>query len=328
MLEKKVNITTIGWWTGTFNVLSWLKEDKRVNLAALVAMSDSGGSTWVLRDEFGILPPWDVRRAVLALSDKSELYRKLFEYRFDKLSSVSGHTVGNLLITAMADIEEDFEKWLNSVATMFDVKGLVIPVTKEKQNLCVELEDGQKIVGESNIDVPKHNPNLRITNAFLEPKAGLNPRGKDALLNSDIIVIGPWDLYTSIVPNLLVDGIADAIKKSPAKVVYFCNIMTKHGETTGFGVKDFVDVIEKYLWKGVLDYVVVNDWYISDELASKYFDEENKKPVKVKEGNREALEHANYKVLERDLLNEKDYVRHSSDKIARVISDMIDGWIK
>lgn len=328
MLEKKVNITTIGWWTGTFNVLTWLKEDKRVNLAALVAMSDSGGSTWVLRDEFGILPPWDVRRAVLALSDKSELYRKLFEYRFDKSSSVSGHTVGNLLITAMADIEEDFEKWLNSVATMFDVKGLVIPVTKEKQNLCVELEDGQKIVWECNIDVPKHNPNLRITNAFLEPKAKLNPRGKDALLNSDIIVIWPWDLYTSIVPNLLVDGIADAIKKSPAKVVYFCNIMTKHWETTGFWVKDFVDVVEKYIWKGSLDYVVVNDWFISEELASKYYDEENKKPVKIKDSNRFDLEDASYKVLERDLLNENDYVRHSSDKIARVISDMIDGWIK
>ncbi|MCT4617567.1 MAG: YvcK family protein [Candidatus Gracilibacteria bacterium] len=328
MVFDKVNITTIGGGTGTYNVLSGLKTDDRVNLAALVAMSDSGGSTGVLRDEFGILPPGDIRRAVLALSKESQVVRKLFEYRFQKDSSVSGHTVGNLLLTAMADITGDFDEGLKQVCKMFRVQGKVIPVTTEISNLGVILENGEKVIGETNIDVPKHDPNMSIKQAFLTPEVSANTRGVNTLENSDIIIIGPGDLYTSIIPNLLVKGVSEAIKNSNAKVVYFCNIMTKHGETTGFGVEDFVSVIEKYLGEGVLDYVVVNNGYISDELAGKYYDEEMKKPVKVKDDQRSDLKKKYYKLIERDLLNEKDYIRHSPEKMCAVISDLIDGWIK
>lgn len=326
MLKEKVNIVTVWGGAGTYNVLTALKDRPDTNLAALVSMADSGWSAGVLRDEFGILPPWDVRRAVLALSEKSLLMRKLFEYRFDKDTSVSGHTVGNLLITAMTDITWDFEKGLNQVATMFDAKGHIIPVTNDLSHLCVKLEDGKVVKWEDNIDVPKHDWNLKIDEAFLDKKCELNPRGKDALLNADIIVICPWDLYTSIVPNLLVDGVKEAISESDAKVVYFCNIMTKHGETNNFEVIDFVDTIEKYLGKGVLDYVVVNNWYISEELAAKYKEKENKKPVKLKDAT--LFEEKDYKVVERDLLNENDYVRHSSEKLGEVISDIVEGWIK
>lgn len=326
MLKNKVNVTTIWWWTWSYNVLSWLKHFENLNLASVVTMSDSGWSTWVLRDEFGILPPWDLRRAILALSQESEVLRKLFEYRFEKKSSVSWHTVWNLLITAMADITWDFEAGLQEVSKMFRVKWKVVPVTKEKSDLCVKLENWEIIEWETNIDCPVHDANLLITEAFLKPEVSINPRAKDVLENSDIIIIWPGDLYTSIIPNLLVKWVREAIANSDAKVVYFCNIMTKHGETTNFEVIDFVDVIEKYLWVWNLDYVIVNNWYISEEMVEKYEEEDMKKPVKLKEMS--DFDWKTYKVIERDLLNETDFVRHKPEKLAAVISDIIDGWVK
>lgn len=325
-MTHKINITTIWGWTGTYNVLMWLKSNENLNLAAIVSMSDSWWSTGVLRDEFWVLPPWDIRRAVLALSKESLVLRKLFEYRFDKNSSVNGHTVWNLLLTAMADITGNFEDWLKEVCKMFRVQWKVVPVTLEKSDLGVILEDWKKIIWETNIDVPIHDWNIVIKEAFLEPKVSINNRAKNTLENSDIIIIGPWDLYTSVIPNLLVSWVSEAIKKSNAKIVYFCNIMTKYGETTNFEVIDFVEVIEKYLWENVIDYVIVNNWHISDEMVEKYKEEENKKPVKIK--NLDEFIGKNYKVIERDLLNEKDFVRHSSKKLALVIEDIIEGWIK
>ncbi len=328
MFQNKVNITTIGGWTGTYNVLSGLRNNEMYNLAAIVTMSDSGWSTGMLRDEFGVLPPGDIRRAILALSTESEILRKLFEYRFDKESSVSGHTVWNLLLTALADITGNFWDGIKQINKMFKVNGKVIPVTMEQSNLCVELENGLKVCGESNIDVPEHDGNLRIENAYLEPEVKANQVAKNALENSDIIVIGPGDLYTSIIPNLLVKWVAKSIKKSNAKVIYFCNIMTKKWETTWFEVKDFINVIEQYLWKWVLDYVVVNNGNISDYMVKKYHDSESKKPVKLKDKQIKEFKNAKYKIIERDMLHEQDFVRHSSKKIASIIDDLVDGWIK
>lgn len=325
-MSEKINITTIWWWTWTFNVLTWLKETHDYNLAAVVSMSDSGGSTWVLRDEFGILPPGDIRRAVLALSKQTNIIRKLFEYRFDKNSSVSGHTVWNLLLTAMADITGNFEEWLKQVCKMFSVEWKVVPVTLEKSDLWVELEDGTQIVWETNIDCPVHDGNLVIKNAFLTPEVSINSTAANVLENSDIIIIWPGDLYTSIIPNLLVKWTKEAIQKSNAKVVYFCNIMTKFWETTHFEVKDFVDVVEKYVWENVIDYVVVNNWHISEEMVAKYKHQEEKKPVKIKD--LWEFSGKNYKIVERDLLNEADFVRHNSTKLAWVIDDIVNGWIK
>lgn len=325
-MKEKINITTIWGWTWTFNVLSWLKTNPHLNLRAIVAMSDSWWSTWVLRDEFGILPPGDIRRAVLALSRENIMLRKLFEYRFDKNSSVNGHTVWNLLLTAMTDITWNFESGLKEICKMFRVDGKVIPVTLQKSDLWVILESGQEIIWETNIDVPLHDGNIKIKDAFLKPEVYINENAKNAILNSDIIIIWPWDLYTSIIPNLLVNWVSEAIKNSKAKVIYFCNIMTKYWETTNFEVIDFVDVIEKYLWVWELDYVVVNSWHISDEMIEKYKNEEQKKPVKIKDDS--IFIDKYYKIIQRDLLNEKDFVRHDSKKINSIIQDIISGWIK
>jgi uncharacterized cofD-like protein len=326
VIPNKTNITVIGWGTGTFNVLSGLKENENYNLAAIVSMSDSGGSTGVLRDEFWILPPGDIRRALLALSDESELFRKLFSYRFGRDTSVNGHTIGNLLLTAMADITWSFEAGLDEISEIMKVRGKVVPVTLEKSDLVCILENGEKIFGETNVDVPEFDTDIAIKEAYLEPKVSANSRAIETIKNSDIIIIGPGDLYTSLIPNLLVQGISQAIQESDAKIVYFCNIMTKKWETTHFDLKDFIHVIERYLWEDVLDLVIVNNGHISDEMVQKYKEEEWKKPVKVKEDD--IFEGKHYNIIQRDLLNEQDFVRHNPEKIMGVIDDIVNGWVK
>lgn len=323
-MTKKINITTIGWWSWSYSLLSSLRWNENYNLSAIISMSDSWGSTWILREEFGILPPWDVRRGVMALSEEREIVKQLFDYRYDKDCSVWGHSLWNLIITAMADITGSFDTWLKEVCKMFKVKGQVIPVTLELSHLCVRLENWQIIKWETNIDEPKHDSSLRIEHAFLEPEVSANSDALDALENSDLIIISFWDLYTSIIPNLLVKWIPEAIKNSKAKVVYTCNMMTKKWETNWYEVIDFVDAIERYLWTWVLDYVVVNDWYIHEKLVERYHKLENKKPVKVKDMS--VFEWKSYKVLARDLLYENEYeqVRYSYEKTADVIAEIVE----
>jgi len=321
--HKKINITTIGWGSWSYSLLSSIRDNEDYNLSAIISMSDNWGSTWILREEFGILPPGDVRRGIMALSREHELVRKLFDYRYDKDCSVWWHSLWNLLITAMADITWSFDKWLKQISRMFKVRGKVIPVTLELSQLHVKLENGQIIKWEKNIDVPKHDANLKIEEAFLEPEVNTNPSAIKAIEKSDLIIISHWDLYTSIVPNFLTKWISSAIKKSDAKVVYFCNLMTKKWETTNFGVIDFIETLEKYLWEWILDYVVVNNWYISDKLAEKYKSIEWKSPVKIKDMDRKIFKNKSYKIIETDLLHENSYVRHSYEKIAHVIEKIV-----
>jgi uncharacterized cofD-like protein len=321
-----VNVTTIGGGTGTFNVLSGLKKYKALNLAAIVSVADSGGSTGELRDEFGILPPGDIRRAVLALSEDADIVRRLFEYRFKNGNRMSGHTIGNLLLTALTDITGDFEAGIQELCEMFNVRGKVIPVTLDDVHLGVTLENGEQVIGETNVDVPKHDPNLAIKEAFLIGKGRLNPRAREAIFHTDYLIIGPGDLYTSIVPNLLCEGMREAIAASDAKVVYVCNIMTKHGETDHYAAEDFVEVIERYVGKGRIDYVLVNNSNIRKDLVEKYAEEEKKYPVRIRDA--EGFLNAGYRVVERDLASETDYIRHDPKKLGRVIEDFVEGWIK
>lgn len=323
MTKKKLNITTIGWGKWSYALLSSLRWNDEYNLSAIISMSDSGGSTGVLREEFGILPPGDVRRGVMALSSEHEIVKELFDYRYGKESSVNGHSLWNLLITAMADITGSFDKGLKQICKMFKVKGRVIPVTLEQSHLNVKLYDGQTVEWETNIDEWLDENSAQIKKAYLTP-AGVqaNPKAVQALKKSDIIIISFGDLYTSIIPNLLVEGIREAIEKNKdAKVVYFCNLMTKPWETTNFEAIDFINVIERYLWKDILDYVVVNNWYINDELAKKYKSLEKKSPVKVK--HHKSFRWKSYKVIEADLLHEHAFVRHSYDKIEKVVKQII-----
>ncbi len=323
--ETKCNITTIGGGTGTFNVLSGLGRNRQLNLAAIVSVADSGGSTGELRDEFGILPPGDVRRAIVALADDTEVVRRLFEYRFKEGKRIAGHTVGNLLLTALTDIVGDFERGIEELADMFDVHGKVIPVTLDNVSLAVTLENGEQIVGETHIDVPRHDTTIPIREAFLLGGGRLNPRAREAIENSDYVIIGPGDLYTSIIPNLLCTGMVEALRNTTARIIYVCNIMTKHGETDGFCVEDFVRVLEQYLGEGTIDYLLVNNGELRSSLLRKY-EEEGKIPVRLHD--RQSLVQKGIKIIERDFTSETDYIRHDPHKLSRTIEDFASGWIR
>lgn len=334
--SNKLNISVIGGWSWTFNVLYWLKtleSDFDMNLAAIIAMTDSGWTTGEIRDKFGVLPPGDIRRWIAALAEDTKFVRQLFEYKFKWETWIIGwNKIWNILLTALNDIKGSFDAGLEEAHKMFRVKWKVIPVTLEDVHLWVKFEDGTEVIWEKNIDVSEtnpweksHNTNQNIVEAFLVwGEWKINPKAYDTLLSSDIIVIGPWDFYTSIVPNLLSPWMKQALEKTDAKIVYVCNIMADKWETTNYELTDFIDNIEKYAWK-VVDYVLVNSWNISDELVAKY-KLEWKKPVKCK--NHMCFTWKKYKVVERDFLDESDYVRHNPIKLSKAIIDIAEGWIK
>ncbi len=322
MKKDKLNIVTIWWWKWSYWLLSSIRDNDNYNISAIISMSDSGGSTWVLRKEFNMLPPWDIRRWIMALSREHDLVKQLFDYRYDSECSVWWHSLWNLIITAMSQITWDFDKWLKQVSRMFKVKGRVLPVTLEISDLNVKLEDGTLIEWETDIDLKLNENSSPIKKAFLTPDVVANPKAIRSIEKADFIIISFWDLYTSIVPNLLVKGIKEAIENNKnAKVIFFCNLMTKPWETTDFEAIDFIDTIEKYLWKDIIDYFIVNNGYISEKLADKYKSLEKKKPVKVK--HEKYFRYKSYKVVQADLLHENTFVRHSYDKIAKVLKEII-----
>lgn len=334
--ESKPNITVIGWWSWTFNVLYGLKKnlsEQEKNLAAIIAMTDSGWTTWEIRDKYWVLPPWDVRRAIAALSRDTLMVRKLFEYKFDECWTIWWNKIWNILLTALSYIKWDFEKWLDEACRMFWVDWKVIPVTLESVHLWVRFEDGTEVIWEKNIDVSDtnpwektHNTNQNIVDAFLVWWEWiLNPRAYNAIINSDIVVIWPGDFYTSIVPNLLSPWMKEALEQTNAKIVYVCNMMTDMWETTTYELPDFINNIEKYAWN-VLDFVLVNNWIISEELVYKYKRNEEKKPVKVKKTM--DFSDKSYTIVERDFVNESDYVRHDPMKLSEAILDIYNWWVK
>lgn len=330
------NIVAIWGGAGTFNVLYGIKRNLDYNISAIISVADNGGTTGAIRDKYGILPPGDFRRAIAALANNTEVVRKLFEYSFkDEEGVIGGNKIGNILFTALTDISGgDVEKAINTMAEMFDVRGRVIPVTLENVHLAARFEDGAVVVGEKNIDVSdkndferSHNVDQNIVDAWLEGAEGnLNPRAREAIINADYIIIGPGDLYTSIVPNLLCKGMREALHASSAKIIYICNAMTKRGETTNMEVIDFIDTIEKYIHPDHLDYVIVNNGHIAEEVVEKYKKEENKKPLKVKDYS--LFKGKWYKIIERDIVNDADYVRHNPLKLANILEDIVGGWIK
>ena len=307
------NIAVIGGGTGCFTVLSGLKKYP-ANLSAIVSMADSGGSTKILREDFGILPPGDVRRALAALSRSEKSISALFSYRFNE-GCLSGHSFGNILITALERIMGSFEEAVEEAGKILNIKGEVIPVTLKNTDLYAVLENGKIIEGEANIDVPKHDANLKIRKVYLKPQAFANKKAVSAILKADLIVIGPGDLYTSIIPNLLVKGIPEAIGKSKGKKVYVCNIMTKKGETNNFSGREFIKEIEKYLGGKFLNYVIYNNKKPSPERVKKY---EKEGAVFVKCNYKNSNNHR-FKVMKGSFLRKKGFIRHDPHRLAKTI---------
>lgn len=310
---KKPKIVAIGGGTGLYTMLRGLKEYD-LDLTAIVNMTDDGGSTGELRDEFGVLPPGDVRRCIVALSESPESMKKLFQYRFRK-GAVRGHSFGNLFITALREITGSDEEAINTAAKMLKVSGRVIPVTLEDRRLVAELEDGTIVKGESNIDIPRHNGHLRIKRLRLNKPAVANPKALNALKRADLIILGPGDLYGSVISNLIVEGIVPAIRQSRAKVVYVCNLMTKYGETNGFGVHDFVDAIEQYLGQRVLHYVIFSRHRLSSAARQVYLKQKSEPVgfdlIKIKQHPA--------RFICTPLAAKGDLLRHDSRKLAKTV---------
>jgi len=268
---KLPSIVCIGGGTGTFVALKGLK-NYPCQLTAIVAMSDSGGSNKRIRDEFGLLPTSDIRQCLVALSDENGgagLLRKLFMYRFEKGQGISGMTFGNLFMAALADILGSQAEAIKQTGKVLKIHGTVVPVSYTDTNLVAEYEDGHVVAGEHFIDEPPHDGKLKIKNISLKPAAVANPDAITAILKADLIVLGPGDLYTSLIPNLLVGGIADAIVKSKAQKVYVLNLMTKYGQTYNFTASDHMNTLTRYLGK-CLDCVVVNTALLSKKAIATY----------------------------------------------------------
>lgn len=321
-------IVTIGGGTGSFVVLSGLKKYP-VKLSAIVAMTDDGGSSGILRDELGILPPGDIRQCLVALSKEDLLLRKLFLYRFDK-GTFNGHNFGNLFMAALEKITSSFEKAVEKASKILNIQGEVIPVTLDKVWLRVKLENGQILKGEDKINRSKLLSKFKVKKLFVEPKAKANPKAISAILEADLIVIGPGNLYCSILPNFLIKGIPQAIRKSKAKKVYNCNLMTKLGHTDGFKVEDFLKKIEDYLGKGVIDYVIFNKKRPPKEFLKKYAKEgeefvEFDKEVFKKRGfiGDNLINPKIYQQDPADIFLKRTLIRHHPQKLAKIIISLL-----
>src|SRR5437016_7435530 len=257
-LQKGPRVVALGGGTGLSTMLRGLKKYTG-NLTAIVTVADDGGSSGRLRQEYRILPPGDFRQCITALADVEPLMTTLFQHRF-KEGSLNGHSFGNLFIMAMAEITGDFEHAIRESGRVLAVRGQIVPSTLRDVTLIAEMADGQTRVGESNI--PHANGDGEVVTAikrvFLQPEATINPEAEEAILNAEMIVVGPGSLYTSILPNLVAEGMAEALKASPAIKVFICNVATQPGETDYFRVSDHLKAIENHLGTNIFDFIVVN----------------------------------------------------------------------
>jgi len=322
MVKRKPKIVCIGGGTGTYQVLLGLKKYP-VDLTAIVTMSDSGGSSGKLREELGVLPPGDVRRALLALSDlplAKKTLSSLFDYRFNNGEGLVGHSVGNLLLAALTQITGREDLAIVEAERILETTGHVLPVTLDNIHLHGILKDGTVVHGETNIDVRRIKPNVPIKEVFLDPKGEIFSKAKKAIIGADLIVLGPGDLYTSIIPNLLVSGVCQAISNSKGKLIYICNLMTKHGETNSFAASDFIREIKKYLGEASdkLKVVIVNRKINLPMTVSAWYKKYKSTPVVFDRKNLGGL-----KIIVGSFAKPGKLLRHDPQKTARAIMNVL-----
>ena len=294
--KNDIKIAVLGGGTGSFMLLSALKEHTK-QLAAIVNMVDDGGSTGVLRDEFGTLPPGDVRQCLVALSDSPKI-RDLFNYRFDS-GMMDGHSFGNILLTALEKMTGSFNEAVETASEILRINGMVIPATLDNIRLKMEWPEASTILnGEREIDAKYFKYDPRRANLSLVPSASANPMALKAIEQADMVVIAPGDLYTSAGPLLIIDGIAEALQKTKAVCVYACNLVTKQGQTTNFSVSDHVNEIERFAGAHFIDYVLYNKQTPSKEILQRY-KKEKAYLVKV---DKAVIAKASYRAIGCDLL--------------------------
>lgn len=311
-LHRGPRIVAIGGGTGLSNLLRGLKLYS-ANITAIVTVADDGGSSGRLRREIGVLPPGDIRNCLAALADEEKLLTELFQYRFQAGDGLIGHSFGNLFLTAMSEITGDLEKAIAASSQVLAIRGQVIPSTLTDVHLWAELEDGRRIDGESRI-TKAHGKIIKIGCTPANPPA--LPAAIAAIEEADLIIIGPGSLYTSVIPNLLVPEIAEAIAKSPVPKIYVCNIMTEPGETDGFTVSNHIRAIDEACGRALFDAVMVQQTVPSAQSLIRYAQEGSG----FVELDREAVKELGRRVITKNIMIENERtgsVRHDSDRLAR-----------
>lgn len=323
MNQGKKKIVTIGGGTGQFALLSGLRDLDNMDITAVVSMADSGGSTGRLRDELGILPPGDVLKCILALSPYRNVARTILLKRFTNDKRLQGHNAGNLLLTVLSDYAGSFPAGIQALAEILDVRGNILPVSIDKATLVAQLSDGERIYGQAAINVPQVARREKIQEIFLVPHhapcVSVYPPVTDAIHEADFIVIGPGDLYTSIMPNLIVAGVSQALQATGASILYVVNIMTKFGETDQFSTHDFVGKLEACIGRK-LDIIICNTGRPDDRLLEQYR-EEKSDFVEMDELPKDWSDRT---VIASDLLDTAGgIVRHDSEKLASLIQRIL-----
>ena len=305
-------VTVIGGGHGLSVLLRGIKTSTN-NVSAVVTVADDGGSSGRLRTELGIIPPGDLRNCLVALADTEPLMEKLFQYRFDGDTALAGHSFGNLFIAAMNEVTGDMETALKESSKVLAVKGRVIPASKEHVRLDAIMTDGTVVEGESQI--PEAHKKIRRVQLFPK-KVPAVPAALEAIESADAIILGPGSLYTSIMPNLLVDGVANALKKSKAIKIYICNVLTQPGETDGYTAANHAKAILDHTGKGAIDYVLVNSTPIPDEM----WRGTGATPVEIDEDKVNAL---GCGLIKADLMSATEAGRHDPEKLCAEVMKII-----
>ena len=317
---KKVLV--IGGGTGNFVVLKGLKSYP-LQLTAIVSMADDGGSTGILRDELGVLPPGDVRQCLVALSDSSRMMRSLMNYRFEN-GGLGGHSFGNLLLSALEKVTGSFEQAVEEASKILNIRGKVLPITTHQVRLKMVLRNKKLLEGEKEIYL-SHEIDQGYETLFLEPHPKVNPKVLQEIATADLIVLGPGGLHTSLIPNLLVEGICEALRKSDARKVFVVNLMNRRGQTTGFKTSRYLAEVTQYLGQDIFDHILINTQAPPPSLIEFY----------AKEGELVENDLSDSRLIFAELLgpmaeeNRKDFmkrnlIRHDSKKLAQELMKIVD----
>ncbi len=320
-LSMAPKFVVIGGGTGLSILLRGLKKFTS-NITAIVTVADDGGGSGKLREDLGMLPPGDIRSCILALANTEPTMEKLLQYRFTE-GILKGQNFGNLFIAAMNEIYGSFEKAIKETSNVLAVTGKVLPMTLEDVKLCAVLENGDTLRGESHIPIDAIKAGSRIDYIYTEPKISYPlEESVEAINDADVIVLGPGSLYTSVIPNLLVNHIVDTIYNAKAPKVYIANVMTQPGETDGYDVLDHVNAILKHSTLDFLDYVIANREEIPMDTLEKYI-LDGSKPVLMGVRDEEVLKSKGIKLIGENLINiRKDYIRHDNIKLSNLLMEI------
>ncbi len=315
-------IVVVGGGTGNFAVLMGLR-NYEVDLSAIVSMADDGGSTGILRDELGVLPPGDVRQCLIALSDSSQLLRSLMNYRFEN-GGLGGHSFGNLLLSALEKVTGSFETAVEEVGKILNIKGKVIPVTTHQVRLKMLLNNRKLLEGEKEVYLSQEI-DQGYKSIYLEPFPKANPQAIEGIMNADFVVVGPGGLHTSLIPNLLVEGVAEALRVTKAKKIFVVNLMNRKGQTTKFKVSDYLEQLVRFIGEDVFDYILVNNQVPTQELIKVYEEEGdlvhndlNEKRVIL------APLLGELKEAEKNDLIKRNLIRHNPNKLAQELMNIVN----